>query len=92
MPDLPAVQDTIPGFEAYEWNGVFVPTGTSPEIVQKLKAGLNEVLRQPDVVARFKSLNIDFKENTPQEFRSFVAAETEKWGKVVRDAGIKLGS
>ena len=92
LPNLPAVQDTIPGFEAYEWNGVFVPTSTSPEIVKKLNAGLNEVLRQPDVVARFKSLNIDFKENTPQEFRSFVAAETEKWGKVVRDAGIKLGA
>ena len=92
LPDLPAVQDTIPGFEAYEWNGVFVPTGTSPEIVKKLNAGLNEVLRQPDIMARFKSLNIDFKENTPEEFRSFVAAETEKWGKVVRDAGIKLGS
>jgi tripartite-type tricarboxylate transporter receptor subunit TctC len=91
LPDLPAVQDTIPGFEAYEWNGVFVPTGTSPEIVKKLNAGLNEVLRQPDIVARFKSLNIDFKENTPDEFRSFVATETEKWGKVVREAGIKLG-
>ena len=86
------MQDTIPGFEAYEWNGVFVPTGTSPDIVKKLNAGLNEVLRQPDIVARFKSLNIDFKENTPQEFRSFVAAETEKWDKVVREAGIKLGS
>jgi tripartite-type tricarboxylate transporter receptor subunit TctC len=92
LPDLPAVQDTIPGFEAYEWNGVFVPTGTSPEIVKKLNAGLNEVLRQPDIIARFKSLNIDFKENTPQEFRSFVADETDKWGKVVRDAGIKLGA
>jgi tripartite-type tricarboxylate transporter receptor subunit TctC len=91
LPDLPTVQDTIPGFEAYEWNGVFVPTGTSPEIVRKLNAGLNEVLRQPDVVARFKSLNIDFKENTPDEFRAFVATETEKWGKVVREAGIKLG-
>jgi tripartite-type tricarboxylate transporter receptor subunit TctC len=92
LPDMPAVQDTIAGFEAYEWNGVFVPTGTSPEIIRKLNAGLNEVLRQPDVVARLKSLNVDFKENTPDEFRAFVAAETEKWGKVVRDAGIKLGS
>jgi tripartite-type tricarboxylate transporter receptor subunit TctC len=91
LPDLPAVQDTIPDFEAYEWNGVFVPVGTPPEIVRKLNAGLNEVLRQSDIVARFKSLNIDFKENTPQEFRAFVTAETEKWGKVVREAGIKLG-
>jgi tripartite-type tricarboxylate transporter receptor subunit TctC len=91
LPDLPAVQDTIPGFEAYEWNGIFLPAGTAPEIVKKLNAGLNEVIRQPDVVARFKSLNIDFKENTPDEFRTFVISETEKWGKVVRDAGIKLG-
>ena len=91
LPELPAVQDTIPGFEGYEWNGVFLPVGTSPEIVKKLNAGLNEVLRQPDVVERFKSLNIDFKANTPEEFRAFVTAETAKWGKVVAEAGIKLG-
>ena len=91
LPDLPSVQETLPGFEAYEWNGVFVPTGTSPVIVTKLNAGLNEVLRQPDVMTRLKSLNVDFRQNTPEEFRAFVAAETEKWGKVVREAGIKLG-
>jgi tripartite-type tricarboxylate transporter receptor subunit TctC len=91
LPDLPAVQDSIPGFEAYEWNGVFVPTGTPAAVIAKLNAGLNQVLRQPDIVARLKSLNIDFKQNTPEEFRVFVAAETAKWDKVVRDAGIKLG-
>ncbi len=91
LPDLPSVQETLPGFEAYEWNGVFVPTGTSPAIVAKLNAGLNEVLRQPDVVAKLKSLNVEFRSNTPDEFRAFVAAETAKWGKVVREAGIKLG-
>jgi tripartite-type tricarboxylate transporter receptor subunit TctC len=68
-----------------------VPTGTSPEIVKKLNAGLNEVLKQPDVVARFKALNIDSKQNTPNEFRTFVTEETAKWGKVVQEAGIKLG-
>jgi tripartite-type tricarboxylate transporter receptor subunit TctC len=91
LPDLPAVEDTIPGFLAYEWNGVFVPAGTSQDIVKKLNAGLNEVLRQPDVVSHLKQLNVDFKENTPAEFRAFVAEETAKWGKVVTDAGIKLG-
>ena len=50
-----------------------------------------QVLRQPDIVARLKSLNVDFRENTPDEFRAFVAAETEKWGRVVREANIKLG-
>ena len=92
LPDLPAAQDTFRGFEAYEWNGVFVPTGTPADIVKKLNAGLNEVIKQPDIVARMKQLNVDPAANTPDEFRTFVAAETEKWGKVVRDAGIKLGS
>jgi tripartite-type tricarboxylate transporter receptor subunit TctC len=91
LPDLPSVDETLPGFVAYEWNGVFVPTGTSPEIVKKLNAGLNEVLKQPDVIAHLKQLNIDTKPNTPNEFRAFVGEETEKWGKVVRDAGIKIG-
>jgi tripartite-type tricarboxylate transporter receptor subunit TctC len=91
LPDLPAAQDTLPGFEAYEWNGVFVPTGTPAEVVSKLNAGLNTVLRQPDIIARLQTLNVEFKENTPDEFRTFVAAETEKWGRVVREANIKLG-
>jgi tripartite-type tricarboxylate transporter receptor subunit TctC len=91
LPELPAVQDSIAGFEAYEWNGVFVPTGTPAAVIAKLNAGLNQVLRQPDVAARLKSLNVDFKQNTPEEFRAFVAAETAKWGRVVREAGIKLG-
>src|SRR5262245_34754935 len=91
LPDLPSVEETIAGFVAYEWNGVFVPTGTSSEIIKKLNSGLNEVLRQPDVAVHLKKLNVDFKANTPDEFRAFVAAETEKWGKVVREAGIKLG-
>ncbi len=91
LPDLPSVEDTIPGFVAYEWNGVFVPTGTSPEIIKKLNAGLNEVLKQPDIVEHLKKLNVDFKQNTPDEFRAFVAEETTKWGGVVREAGIKIG-
>ena len=91
LPDLPAVSETLAGFEAYEWNGVFVPTGTAPEIVRKLNAGLNATLRQPDVIERLKGLNVDFRENTPDEFRAFVASEMEKWSRVVREGGIKLG-
>ena len=83
--------ETLPGFEAYEWNGVFVPSGTPAAIVQKLNAGLNAVLRQADVVARLKQLNVEFRENTPDEFRAFVAAEMEKWARVVKEANIKLG-
>jgi tripartite-type tricarboxylate transporter receptor subunit TctC len=92
LPDLPAAQDTIPGFEGYEWNGIFVPAKTPPDIVKKLNAGLNDVLKQRDIIARLKQLNIEYRANTPDDFRKFVADETTKWGKVVRDAGIKLGS
>jgi tripartite-type tricarboxylate transporter receptor subunit TctC len=91
LPDLPPVSDTIPGFEAYEWNGVFLPAGTPAPIVQKLNAGLNAMLRRADVVDRLKALNIDYRENTPDDFRAFVAAEMEKWSRVVKEANIKLG-
>jgi len=88
---VPAMAETLPGFEAYEWNGVFVPAGTPADIVGKLNAGLNAVLRQGDIAARLKQLNVDARENTPEEFRAFVAAEMEKWGRVVREANIRLG-
>jgi len=91
LPDVPAMAETLPGFEAYEWNGVFVPAGTPAEIIGKLNAGLNAVLRQGDIAARLKQLNVDARENTPEEFRAFVAAEMEKWGRVVREANIRLG-
>jgi tripartite-type tricarboxylate transporter receptor subunit TctC len=90
-PELPPVSDTIPGFEAYEWNGVFVPTGTPPAIIQKLNAGLNAMLKEPAVTDRLDKLNVDYRPNTPEDFRKFVAAEMEKWSRVVKDANIKLG-
>jgi len=91
LPDLPPVSDTIPGFEAYEWNGVFVPAGTPAEIVQKLNAGLNAMLKEPAVTERLDKLNVEYRPNTPEEFRAFVAAEMEKWSRVVKEANIKLG-
>ncbi len=91
LPDLPPVSDTIPGFEAFEWNGVFVPTGTPAAIVQKLNAGLNGMLKQPDVTDRLDKINVEYRPNTPDEFRAFVAAEMERWSRVVKDANIKVG-
>jgi tripartite-type tricarboxylate transporter receptor subunit TctC len=91
LPDLPPVSDTIPGFEAFEWNGVFVPAGTSTAIIQKLNAGLNAMLKQPDVTDRLDKLNVEYRPNTPDEFRAFVAAEMERWSRVVKEANIKVG-
>ena len=91
LPDVPAGTNTP--FHSYASNpgSVSATAGTPKEIVDKLNAGLNAVLRQPDIVARLKQLNVEFRENTPHEFRVFVAAEMEKWGRVVREANIRLG-
>jgi tripartite-type tricarboxylate transporter receptor subunit TctC len=67
-----------------------VPAGTPPEIVQKLNTGLNAMIKQPDVTERLTKLNVDYRANTPEEFRAFVAAEMEKWSRVVKEANIKL--
>jgi tripartite-type tricarboxylate transporter receptor subunit TctC len=91
LPDIPPVSDTLPGFEAYEWNGVFVPHGTPMPIVQKLNAGINNVLHDPNVATRFQQLNIDIRETTPAEFGKFVQDQMALWSKVVREANIRLG-
>jgi tripartite-type tricarboxylate transporter receptor subunit TctC len=91
LPDVPPASDTLPGFEAYEWNGVFVPHGTPPEIVRKLNGAINEAIASPEVKQRFEQLNIESRPTTPEEFAAFVKDQTERWSKVVKDANIKLG-
>ena len=91
LPDIPPVSDTLPGFEAYEWNGVFVPHGTPAPIVTKFNAAINEALRSPQVAERFKQLNIVTRQTTPAEFHGFVAEQMKVWGGVVKEANIHLG-
>jgi tripartite-type tricarboxylate transporter receptor subunit TctC len=89
MPDLPAIGDTLPGFEAYEWNGVFVPAGTPAPIVNQLNKVLNEVVQDPAVRDRFTQLTVQWRPNSPADFATFVNAETDKWAKIVREGNIK---
>jgi tripartite-type tricarboxylate transporter receptor subunit TctC len=91
LPNIPPVSDTIPGFEAYEWNGLFVPKGTPADIIKKLNGAVNEALASPEVKDRFADLNVDIRTTTPEEFRAFVKEQTERWSKVVKEANIKLG-
>jgi tripartite-type tricarboxylate transporter receptor subunit TctC len=91
LPDIPPVSDTLPGFEAYEWNGVFVPHGTPQAVIASLNGAINQALGSPEVKERFENLNIESKPNTPEEFRAFVKDQVARWGKVVKEANIKLG-
>jgi tripartite-type tricarboxylate transporter receptor subunit TctC len=89
FPDLPAMAETLPGYEAYEWNGVFVPAGTPQLVVDRLNAALNAVSRAPAVIERLASLSVQSRANTPADFGAYVKSETDKWGKIVREANIK---
>ena len=91
LPDIPPISETLPGFEAFEWNGIFVPHGTPKDIVTKLNAAMNKALVAPEVADKFKKLNIDAHQNTPEEFARFVADQTKRWGGIVKEANIKLG-
>jgi tripartite-type tricarboxylate transporter receptor subunit TctC len=90
LPDIPPISDTIPGFEAYEWNGVFVPHGTPAETIRRINTALNAALASPEVSARFAQLNIISRANTPEEFHRFVEDQMTLWSGVVKEAGIKL--
>jgi tripartite-type tricarboxylate transporter receptor subunit TctC len=91
LPDIPPMSDTLPGFEGYDWNGVFVPHGTPAEIVRKLNARLNAALISSQVSARFAELNVESRQNTPQEFGAYIESQMQLWSRIVKDANIKLG-
>jgi tripartite-type tricarboxylate transporter receptor subunit TctC len=89
FPDLPSVADTLPGYAAYEWNGVFAPAATPQAIVAKLNEGLNEVMTDPAVNQRLASLNVAVRRNSPEEFRQFFEGEVTKWARVIREGNIQ---
>jgi len=89
LPEVPAIAETIPGYEASVWYGIAAPKGTPPEIVEKLNRSVNTALADPKVKARLTELGGEPMPTTPAEFGTLVANETEKWSKVIRAAGIK---
>jgi tripartite-type tricarboxylate transporter receptor subunit TctC len=89
LPNVPPVSDTLPGFVTHEWNGVFLPAGTPKDIVDRLNTALNAAITAKPVVERMALLSVTGRANTPAEFASFVAAETERWTKVIREGNIK---
>jgi tripartite-type tricarboxylate transporter receptor subunit TctC len=89
LPDVPPVGDFVPGYEASQWYGLAAPHNTPPEIVDRLNKEINAALADPKMKARFADIGGEPLTGSPAAFGSLVAAETEKWGKVVRAAGLK---
>ena len=90
LPDLPTVAEAgVPGYAAGTWYGLFAPAGTPPAIVSRLSEETRKALAHPDVRASLAAQGVDPAGNTPEQFAAFVRDEYAKWGKVIRDAGIK---
>jgi tripartite-type tricarboxylate transporter receptor subunit TctC len=89
LPDIPTVGDFVPGFEATFWTGLGAPKNTPADIVDKLNKEINAGLVDPKLKARFADLGAAAFPGSSSDFAKFIATETEKWGKVVKFAGIK---
>jgi tripartite-type tricarboxylate transporter receptor subunit TctC len=89
LPDVPAVSEFVPGYEASGWQGIVAPKNTPPAIVGKLNQEINAALADPKIKERFAQLGATPFVNTPETFGRFIAEYTEKWAGVIRSANIK---
>jgi tripartite-type tricarboxylate transporter receptor subunit TctC len=89
LPDLPTVSEFVPGYEASLWWGIGVPKNTSVEIIDKLNKEINVCLADPKMKAQLTELGAEVLAGSPADFGKLIAQDTEKWGKVIKFAGIK---
>jgi tripartite-type tricarboxylate transporter receptor subunit TctC len=89
LPDVPTIGESVPGYEASGWYAIGAPTGTPTEIIAMLNGEIDAVVADPQMKTHLAGLGIEWMSLTPAELAAFIAAETAKWTKVVRFAGIK---
>src|SRR4029453_421102 len=88
LPEIPTLDEFVPGYEASAWYGLGAPKDTPAEVIDKLNKAMNAVLADPKSQARFTELGASTLPGSPADFGRLLADETEKWGKVVKVAGI----
>jgi tripartite-type tricarboxylate transporter receptor subunit TctC len=90
MPELPTIAESgLPGYDASTWGGILAPAGTPKDVVTKLNGAINAALRQEDVRSRLSGAGIEIQGGTPGEFGDVIKAEIDKWGRIVKEAGIQ---
>lgn len=90
MPDVPTIGETIPGYRAEAFQGMVAPAGVPKAIIEKVSAEVARIVKLPEISQRFQLDGAEAVGSTPREFAAFLKAEMQKWGKVIKDAGIKL--
>jgi tripartite-type tricarboxylate transporter receptor subunit TctC len=90
LPDVPTLSEFIPGFEASQWIGLAAPKDTPSTIIERLNREINAALADPKMKARFAELGAMVLPGSPDDFGKLIRDETEKWGKVIRAANIKV--
>ena len=89
LPDVPAVAEFVSGYEASAWHGIGAPRGTPADIVDRLNREINAALADPKMTARLADVAYTPVPTTLDDFQKFIADETERWSKVIREANIK---
>jgi tripartite-type tricarboxylate transporter receptor subunit TctC len=84
-PDIPALAETLPGYEAASWYGIVVPTRTPPAVIARLHSEIARALQQPDVKQRFLNLGGDIVSGGPDDMAKTIRSGTEKWGRLVNE-------
>jgi tripartite-type tricarboxylate transporter receptor subunit TctC len=90
LPQVPAVAESVPGFEVISWGGIVGPAKLPQEVVTRLNAEIRKALANPAVAAKFKALGAEPMASTPEEFRDFAHAESVKWAQVIKTSGAKV--
>lgn len=90
MPDVPAIGEVVPGYEATLWLGLLAPANTPREIVQRMNAEIAKVLRQPETRRQLEELGNDVVASTPEEFGKLFMSELVKWARIVKQTGAKI--
>jgi tripartite-type tricarboxylate transporter receptor subunit TctC len=90
MPELPTIAESgLAGYDASTWGGILAPAGTPKDVVEKLNAAINAALKLDDVRARLMGAGIEIQGGTPQAFAEVIKVEVDKWGRIVKEAGIQ---
>jgi tripartite-type tricarboxylate transporter receptor subunit TctC len=89
LPSLPMVAETLPGYEIAVWYGVWVPAATPPDIVNKLNAEVNRILKLPEVKQRLDLMGAEHQSMSAREAHQLLQREYDRWGKIIRESGIK---